>query len=116
MVGRGKGMIGTPGASGGWAGAGWAAAGWVIAGAGGAGGWLRWSGGLAAARGDSVVLRATDEAFGVGDPVFGRAKSADGFALTFEVVARPFALERRSELRGAPLPIRRYRSILLIQV
>ena len=112
MVGLGKGMMGTPGASGGWTGAGRAtgwgakAAGWPLF------GWLRGAtGGLGAARVATTVLWAADDSFRAEDTGFGRAAFAVGFALTFEVVTPPFVLERRSELRGAPLPIRRYRSI-----
>jgi hypothetical protein len=112
MVGLGKGITGTPGASGGCTGAGWTAgcgaatAGWPLF------GWLRgatetWGVGRVA----TAVLWAADDSFRAEDTGFGRAAFTVGFALTFEVVPPPFALERRSELRGAPLPIRRYRSI-----
>jgi hypothetical protein len=112
MVGLGKGMIGTPGGSGGCAGGCWAAgcgaaaAGWPLF------GWLRGATeALGVGRVATAVLWAADDSFRAEDTGFGRAAFAVGFALTFEVVTPPFALERRSELRGAPLPIRRYRSI-----
>ena len=112
MVGLGNGITGTPGASGGWTGTGWGAgctaatAGWPLL------GWLRGATGtLGAGRVATAVLWAADDSFRAEDTDFGRAAFAVGFALTFEVVTPPFALERRSELRGAPLPIRRYRSI-----
>src|SRR6202140_3263937 len=108
IVGRGNGMIGTPGASGGGAGAGWAASGGLTTGV-GATGWLCGAAGLG--RGAAAVLRATEAPFLPGDTGFGRADLAVGFALTFGVVTCPFAFERRSEFRGAPLPIPRYRSI-----
>ena len=111
MVGRGKGMMGTPGASGGWAGAGWATTGGAVTGAGCGTGWLRGAGAFGAGREVTAVFRATDEPFLAGSAAFGRADFTVGFALTFEVVARPFAFERRTELRGAPLLRRRYRSI-----
>src|SRR5439155_5238297 len=66
---------------------------------------------LGAGRAVTAVFRATDEPFLAGSAAFGRADFRVGFALTFEVVARPFAFERRTELRGAPLLRRRYRSI-----
>src|SRR6184192_311090 len=111
MVGRGKGMMGTRGASGGWAGAGWATTGGAVTGAGCGAGWLRGAYALGAGRAVTAVFRATDEPFLAGSAAFGRADFTVGFALTFEVVARPFAFERRTELRGAPLLRRRYRSI-----
>src|SRR2546423_2937061 len=117
MVGLGKGMMGTPGGSGGWgggcgaAGCATTAAGWPLF------GWLRGAAGaLGGGRVATAVLWAADDSFRAGAAGFGCAAFAVGFALTFEVVTPPFALERRSELRGAPLPIRRYRSILLSQV
>jgi hypothetical protein len=106
MVGRGKGMMGTPGASGG-CGGGWAT-GWAITEVGGVGDGIA---GSAAA-----VFRATEGAFLGTGAALGRAALTVGFALTFEVVICPFDFERRTELSGAPLPIRRCRSILLIQV
>jgi len=106
MVGLGKGMMGTPGASGGCVG-GWAA-GWAITATGWVGGWIA---GLAAAG-----FRATGGAFLGAGAALGRVALTVGFALTFEVVMCPFDFERRSELSGAPLPIRRCRSILLTQV
>src|SRR5919204_3638219 len=110
MVGRGKGMMGTPGGSGGWgAGCGWLA-GCPIRGVGVGAGCGRGLAGFAAGRAATTVLRATDMPLRAVEPPFGRAGLAAGFAF-FEVVARPFAFERRSELRGAPLPTRRCRSI-----
>src|SRR6202171_1572759 len=109
IVGRGKGMMGTPGASGGCTGAGWATGGVLTTGL-SARGWLRGAVVLGRAAPDAV-FRATDDPFLAGDATLGRADLAVGFPLTFEVVTRPFAFERRSELRGAPLPIPRYRSI-----
>jgi hypothetical protein len=113
MVGLGNGSTGTPGANGAcWTGAGWTA-GWMAA----AAGWplLGWILGATDALGVGRVptagLWAADDSFRAGGAGFGRAAFAVGFALTFEVVTPPFALERRSELRGAPLPIQRYRSI-----
>ena len=100
-------MTGTPGASGGCAGTGWAAGGVLTTGV-GATGWVRGGAGLGRA---AAVFRAMVDPFLAGDTGFGRADLAVGFALTFEVVTRPFAFERRSEFRGAPLPIPRYRSI-----
>ena len=111
MVGRGNGMIGTPGARGGWSGAGWAATGDAVTGAGCGTAGLRGAGGFGAGRVATAVFRATEEPFLAGAAGFGRADFTVGFALTFEVVARPFAFERRTELRGAPLLRRRYRSI-----
>jgi hypothetical protein len=108
IVGRGNGMMGTPGASGGCVGTGWATGGVLTTGL-WATGWLRGAGGLG--RAAAAVLWATDDPFLAGDTGFGRADLAVGFALTFEVVTRPFAFERRSEFRGAPLPIQRCRSI-----
>src|SRR6202171_1001573 len=113
MVGLGKGMMGTPGASGGCTGAGWTAgcaataAGWPLF------GWLRGAtDGFGVGRVATAVLWAADDSFRADDTGFGRAAfTVVGFALTFEVVTPPFALDRRSELRAAPLPIRRYRSI-----
>jgi len=113
MVGLGKGITGTPGASGGCTGgAGWTtgcavtAAGWPLV------GWLRGAtGAFGVGRVATADLWAADDSFRAEDTGFGRAAFTVGFALTFEVVTPPFALERRSELRGAPLPIRRYRSI-----
>jgi hypothetical protein len=110
IVGRGNGMMGTPGASGGWTGNGWAAGG-VLTTALGATGWLRGAAGFGRGATAAAVLRATEDPFLAGDTSFGRAGLAVGFPLAFEVVTRPFAFERRSELRGAPLPIRRCRSI-----
>jgi hypothetical protein len=101
-------MMGTPGASGGWTGTGWATGGVLTTGACGAG-WLRGAAGLG--RAAAAAFRATDDPFLAGEPSFGRAGLAVGFALTFEVVTRPFAFERPSEFRGAPLPVPRYRSI-----
>ena len=75
-----------------------------------------WLAGLLAGRAATAVLRATDAALRATEADFGRANLALGLALAFEVVIRPFALERLSELRGALLQIRRYRSTLLIQV
>src|SRR5881394_3459353 len=69
MVGRGKGMMGTPGARGGWAGA----------------GWLRWAAGFEADRVATAVFRATEDPLRAGSADFGRADFTDGFALTFEV-------------------------------
>jgi hypothetical protein len=123
MVGRGNGMIGTPGGSGGWGGAGWAAAGWgatltsagLDAGAASGGDGLRWLAGREAGLA-GAALRATEDDFEAVEAVLGRANLALGLAFAFEVVTRPFALERRSELRSAPLPIRRCRSTLWIQV
>ena len=111
MVGRGKGIMGTPGARGGWTGAGWATTGGGGRGAGGGGGWLRWAVGFEADRVATAVFRATEDPLRAGSADFGRADFTDGFALTFEVVARPFAFERRTELRGALLLKRRCRSI-----
>lgn len=112
MVGLGKGMMGTPGASGGCTGAGWAAGGGATAAGWPLFGWLRGAtDGLGVGRVTTAVLCAADDSFRAEDTGFGRAAFTVGFALTFEVVTPPFALERRSELRGAPLPIRRYRSI-----
>ncbi len=112
MVGLGKGITGTPGARGGCTGAGWGtgcgatAAGWPLF------GWLRGAtDGFGVGRVATAVLWAGDDALRAEDTGFGRAAFTVGFALTFEVVTPPFVLERRSELRGAPLPIRRYRSI-----
>ena len=113
MVGLGKGITGTPGASGGCTGgAGWTtgcgatATGWPLL------GWMRVAtGALGVGRVATADLWAADDSFRAEDTGFGRAAFTVGFALTFEVVTPPFALERRSELRGAPLPIRRYRSI-----
>jgi hypothetical protein len=93
IVGRGKGMIGTPGASGAWTGGvGWGAGAEITTGGGAAG------------------FGGTDGAFLAGAAAFGRV-ALMGFALTFEVVVCPFDLKRRSELSGAPLLISRYRSI-----
>ena len=116
--------MGTPGGSGGWAGAcgwGWACcwgtgragsvAGWLRG-----GGWARWVVGLAAGRAATAVLRAIVADFRATEAIFGRNDLALGLAFAFEVVIRPFALERLSELRSARLQIRRYRSTLLIQV
>ncbi len=101
-------MMGTPGASGGWIGAGWAAGSVLTTGI-WATGWLRGAAGFG--RAAAAVFRATEAPFLAGDTGFGRADLAVGFVLTFEVVTRPFAFERRSEFRGAPLPVPRYRSI-----
>jgi hypothetical protein len=79
-------------------------------------GWLRWLAGRAAGRAAAGLCRATDDVFEAVEADFGRADLALGLAFAFEVVTRPFALERRSELRSAPLPIRRCRSTLSIQV
>ena len=77
-----------------------------------AGGWLRGAAALGrVAAASAAAFWATDDPFLEGDPSFGRADLAVGFPLAFEVVTRPFAFERRSELRGAPLLIPRYRSI-----
>src|SRR2546421_1719553 len=110
IVGRGNGMIGTPGASGGCAGGGCGAGGVLTTGT-SATGWLRGTAGLGRVGAAEAVFRAADDPFLAGDASFGRAGLAVGFPLAFEVVTRPFAFERRSELRGAPLPIPRYRSI-----
>src|SRR3989475_2082869 len=58
MVGRGKGMMGTPGARGGWAGAGWATTGGGGSGAGWGGGRLRWAARLEAGRVGTARFRA----------------------------------------------------------
>src|SRR3989440_236832 len=120
MVGRGKGMIGTPGGSGGCGGgrAGWGFSLWGNAGARGSGDAAapRLAAGLVAGRAATAVLRATEAPLVETEPVFGRADLALGFAFTFEVVVRPFAFERRSCVRPAPLRTRRYRSTLLSQV
>ena len=112
MVGLGKGIMGTPGASGGCTGTAWIAgggattAGWPLFGR------LRGAtDALGVGRVATTGLWAADDSFRAEDTSFGRAAFTVGFALTFEVVTPPFALERRSELRGAQLPIRRYRSI-----
>jgi hypothetical protein len=118
MVGLGKGITGTPGGSGGWPGGDWmagcaaTATGWPLS------GWLRGAtGALGVGRVATADLWVADDSFRAEDTGFGRAAfTVVGFALTFEVVTPPFALERRSELRGAPLPIQRYRSISLTQV
>src|SRR5207244_8540284 len=81
-----------------------------------AGGWLRGTAALGRAAAADAAFLGADDPFLAGDASFGRAGLAVGFPLAFEVVTRPFAFERRSELRGAPLPIRRYRSIWLIHV
>jgi hypothetical protein len=118
MVGRGKGMIGTPGASGGGTGAGWTAGAGVATTGVGAAGWGRGdpTGGLAAAGRAAAIFTAGEDGFLARLAAFGRADLAVGLALTFDVVARPFDFERRSELRGAPLPIRGCRSIWWLQV
>jgi hypothetical protein len=103
-------MMGTPGASGGWTGTGWGAGGVLTTGL-GAGGWLRGAVGFGRAATAATVLRATEDPFLAGDTSFGRAGLAVGFPFAFGVVTRPFAFERRSEFRGALLPIPRYRSI-----
>ena len=77
----------------------------------GATGWLRGAATLGRVGATGAVFRAADEPFLAAEGSFGRAGLAVGFPLAFEVVTRPFAFERRSELRGAPLPIPRYRSI-----
>src|SRR2546423_499068 len=110
IVGRGNGMIGTPGASGGCAGGGCGAGGVLTTGT-SATGWLRGTAGLGRVGAAEAVFRAAADPFLAGGASFGRAGLAVGFPLAFEVVTRPFAFERRSELRGAPLPIPRYRSI-----
>ena len=115
MVGRGKGMMGTPGARGGWVGAGWGAGCAITAGA-WLGAWLPEGAALGAGRVTGAALAVAEGAFLGASAVFGRAALAVGFALTFEVVVCPFDFERPSELSGALLPIRRCRSILLTQV
>ena len=111
MVGRGNGMMGTPGARGGWAGTGWATGCGAVTVAGWGAGWLRWVVGFGAGRAATAVFRATEDPFLAGSADFGRGEFSVGFALIFEVVARPFAFERRTELRGALLLTRRCRSI-----
>src|SRR2546422_10683865 len=111
MVGRGNGMMGTPGARGGWAGTGWTAGGGGARRAGLGAGWVGWAGGVHGGRAACGGLRATEDPFLAGSADLGRADFRVGFALTFEVVARPFAFERRTELRGALLLTRRCRSI-----
>src|SRR5205823_9706326 len=86
MVGRGKGMIGTPGASGGWAGSGWATAGGADTGAGCGTRWLRGAGAFGAGREDTAVLLATHGPFLAVSASFGGADFTVGFALTFAVV------------------------------
>src|SRR6059058_1268332 len=110
-AGGGAGMRAPPGARGGGAGAGGETTGGGGGGAGGGAGWLRWAAGFEADRVATAVFRATEDPLRAGSADFGRADFTDGFALTFEVVARPFAFERRTELRGALLLKRRCRSI-----
>jgi len=104
-------MMGTPGARGGWAGTGWATGCGAVTVAGWGAGWLRWVVGFGAGRAATAVFRATEDPFLAGSADFERGEFRVGFALTFEVVARPFAFERRTELRGALLLTRRCRSI-----
>ena len=109
IVGRGNGMIGTPGASGGWVGTG-CGAGVAATTAGWTAGWLCAGTALGAERGAVTAFRLTDAALLAPDAGFGRADLM-GLALTFEVVVCPFDFERRSELSGATLLTRRCRSI-----
>jgi len=87
MVGRGNGMMGTPGARGGWAGTGWATGCGAVTVAGWGAGWLRWVVGFGAGRAATAVFRATEDPFLAGSADFGRGEFRVGFALTFEVVA-----------------------------
>ena len=126
MVGLGKGIVGTPGGSGGCTGAAAAAAaaGWlassVIAGppsmAGDGGVGAADSVGLRSGRVGGAVLRETVEAgFFTEAATRGRAALMDGFAFALPV-ARPFCFERPLALRSAPLPALRCRSISLTPV